>query len=84
MAKLINNKVYLSPFEASAVLGISYKTLERWVDAGGMNVWAQQGARRKRVWKRLAIKRIVTPTGYRLYEQASIDALRNSFEKPST
>ena len=75
MAKqLRNGDWYLSPSEASALLHISYKTLQRWAEAKTITVWVGNGHKRK-VTKRVKIDFFQTPTGYRYYKRDSIEKL---------
>jgi excisionase family DNA binding protein len=77
MAKqLRNGEWYLSPSEASALLQISYKTLQRWAEAKTINVWVGNGTKRK-VTRRVKIDFFQTPTGYRYYKRDSIERLRS-------
>jgi DNA-binding transcriptional MerR regulator len=75
MAKLVNNELYLSPLEASAILQISYKTLQRWAETGTMNTWVGSHGSRRRKVQRVKIQYIKTPTGYRYYQRDSIESL---------
>jgi predicted site-specific integrase-resolvase len=75
MAKIVNGDVYLSPLEASGMLRVSYKTLQRWAETGEMSIWVgHQGARKKKR-KKVKIDYMQTPTGYRYYRQDSIERL---------
>ena len=75
MAKqLRNGEWYLSPGEASALLQISYKTLQRWAEIGTISVWIGNGTKKK-VTKRVKIDFFQTPTGYRYYKRDSIEKL---------
>jgi DNA-binding transcriptional MerR regulator len=78
--KLMDGEVYLSPLEASAMLGVSYKTLQRWVEAGAVNTWVgtNSGSRRRKR-KPVKIEVRYTPTGYRFYKQKSIERLCEEF-----
>jgi predicted site-specific integrase-resolvase len=75
MAKIIDGEVYLSPLEASALVNVSYKTLQRWAETGKISVWVGDNGSRKREKKRIKIDYITTPTGYRYYQQESIKRL---------
>jgi len=75
MAKIVNGDVYLSPLEASALLHISYKTLQRWAESGVMSVWVGNNGAKRKKQKRVKIDYLQTPTGYRYYSQTSIEKL---------
>ena len=77
-AKIVDGEIYLSPQEASTVLGISYKTLQRWVEAGEASTWVGTNGNRRRKSRRVNIEVRYTPTGYRLYNQKSIQRLHES------
>jgi len=81
--KLMDGEVYLSPLEASAKLGVSYKTLQRWVEAGVVNTWVGTNGNRRRELKPVKIEMRYTPTGYRLYKQKSIEQLCEDFASAS-
>jgi excisionase family DNA binding protein len=72
MAKIIDGTIYLSPTEASALLRISYKTLQRWAESGFINAWVKTNGSRHRKKKKVKIDYFQTPTGYRYYSQESI------------
>jgi excisionase family DNA binding protein len=74
MAKNRNGERYLTPSEASALLQISYKTLQRWAEAKTITVWVGNGTKKK-VTMRVKIDFFQTPTGYRYYKQDSIEKL---------
>jgi predicted site-specific integrase-resolvase len=38
--KIINGKYYFTPMEANSMLGVCYKTLQRWVEGGGIPIKA--------------------------------------------
>lgn len=75
MAKIIDGDLYLSPMEASTVLRVSYKTLQRWAESGFINAWVKSNGSRKRELKEVKIDYLQTPTGYRYYKQESIEKL---------
>jgi DNA-binding transcriptional MerR regulator len=75
MAKIIDGDLYLSPMEASSLLRISYKTLQRWAESGIINAWVKSNGSRKRKEKKVKIEYLQTPTGYRYYKQESIERL---------
>lgn len=75
MAKIIDGSLYLSPMEASSVLRVSYKTLQRWAESGVINAWVENNGSRKRELKEVKIDYLQTPTGYRYYKQESIEKL---------
>jgi DNA-binding transcriptional MerR regulator len=76
MAKqLRNGDWYLSPSEASALLQISYKTLQRWAETNTITVWVGMNGHRRKVTKRIQIEFFQTPTGYRYYKRESIEKL---------
>ena len=79
--KVVDGELYLSPQEASAQLQISYKTLQRWADAGERWIWVRGNGHREK--QRLPVQLDVryTPTGYRLYGQSSVLRLREQFER---
>lgn len=77
--RIVDGEVYLSPFEASAMLGVSYKTLQRWVDKGSLNAWVGANGSRRRERRPVEIQVKYTPTGYRLYAEKSIRRLRETF-----
>ena len=77
MAKLIDGHIYLSPLEASAALRISYKTLQRWAEGQQVSYWSKG----KRCKREVKIDMLVTPTGFRLYSQASIQSLVTTFKE---
>jgi excisionase family DNA binding protein len=66
---------YLSPAEASALLQVSYKTLQRWAETNRIKVWVGTNGSRRRVTKKVKIDFLRTPTGYRYYRRASIEKL---------
>ena len=76
MAKqLRNGDWYLTPAEASALLHISYKTLQRWAEAKApVTFWIGNGTKKK-VTRRVKIDFFKTPTGYRYYRRESIERL---------
>jgi DNA-binding transcriptional MerR regulator len=75
MAKqLRDGEWYLSPSEASAILQISYKTLQRWAEIGTISVWIGNGTKKK-VKKHVKIDVYQSPTGYRYYKRDSIERL---------
>lgn len=75
MAKYIDGDLYLSPMEASSLLRISYKTLQRWAETGFVNAWVRTNGSRKRMRKKVKIDYFQTPTGYRYYKRDSIERL---------
>lgn len=75
MAKFVNGEDYLSPLEASGLLQVSYKTLQRWAENGEMTVWVGQNGNKKKRRKRVKIEYMQTPTGYRYYRRRSIEDL---------
>lgn len=75
MAKYIDGDLYLSPMEASALLRISYKTLQRWAETGFVNAWIQTNGNRRRQRVEVKIDYFQTPTGYRYYKRDSIERL---------
>ncbi len=75
MAKIFDGHLYLSPMEASSLLKVSYKTLQRWAESGSINAWVQTNGSRKRKRKKVKIDYLQTPTGYRYYKQESIEKL---------
>jgi excisionase family DNA binding protein len=75
MAKIIDGDLYLSPMEASALLRISYKTLQRWAETGSINAWVKANGTRRRKKRKVKIDYLQTPTGYRYYRQESIKKL---------
>lgn len=75
MGKLIEGEWWLSPNEAASLLGISYKTLQRWTEGKKMNVWTGPNGKRKRIKRTIKIEVRHTPTGYRLYRSSDIDKL---------
>ena len=77
--RIVDGEVYLSPLEASAMLGISYKTLQRWVETGTVNAWVGTHGSRRREVRPVDIEVRYTPTGYRLYKQKSIQRLCETF-----
>lgn len=79
--KLMDGEVYLTPLEASAKLGVSYKTLQRWVEAGAVNTWVGTNGSRRRKLKPVKIDVRYTPTGYRFYRQKSIERLCEVFAR---
>lgn len=76
--RMVDGEVYLSPLEASTMLGISYKTLQRWVEAGEVNAWVGTNGSRRREPRRINVKLRFTRTGYRLYNQKGIQELCES------
>ena len=79
MGRFIEGDFYLSPDEASTMLGISYKTLQRWVEAGHASYWKRINGKRKRAQREILITVKFTPTGYRIYKAADIEKLRAAF-----
>lgn len=75
MAKMRDGEWYLSPSEASALLQVSYKTLQRWAETRNISVWVGTNGSRKKVKKKVNIQFFQTPTGYRYYKQDSIERL---------
>ena len=75
MAKIKDGVIYLSPTEASAMLQVSYKTLQRWAESGFINAWVDTNDGRQRRKKEIKIDYFQTPTGYRYYSQESIKKL---------
>lgn len=75
MAKIIDGDLYLSPVEASTLLRVSYKTLQRWAESGFVSAWVGTNGSRRRMRKRIKIDYLQTPTGYRYYRQKSIEKL---------
>jgi len=83
MARFIEGELYLSPDEASAMLGVSYKTLQRWVEAGHAAYWKRINGKRKRAQRKISVTAKFTPTGYRIYKAADIKQLLAEFTEES-
>jgi hypothetical protein len=83
MAKVIDGDLYLSPMEASSLLRISYKTLQRWAESGFVNAWVGTNGSRRRTRKKVKIDYLQTPTGYRYYRQKSIEMLSKEVSETS-
>ena len=66
---------YLSPAEASALLQVSYKTLQRWAETNNVTVWVGDNGSKKKQTLRVKIDFFQTPTGYRFYKRDSIEKL---------
>lgn len=81
MARIVDGEVYLSPIEASAILGVSYKTLQRWVEAGEVTAWVGTNGSRRRESRPVNVDVRYTPTGYRLYNQRNIQQLRDALNE---
>lgn len=78
--RFIDGEVYLNPCEAASFLGISYKTLQRWVEAGERKGWGMVGGKRVKVCCPIQITPRFTMTGYRLYKQSDIGNLLRQFD----
>jgi DNA-binding transcriptional MerR regulator len=76
--RIVDGEMYLSPLEASAMLGVSYKTLQRWATSGWLNAWVGTNGKRRREKREVNLDVHLTPTGYRLYGQKSLERLRAS------
>ncbi len=76
MAKIIDGEIYLSPMEASQILGISHKTLERWAEAGSL---PNRGSK-NRARKKIALEVVRTATGYRYYKREGIQKLSQQLQ----
>jgi excisionase family DNA binding protein len=83
MAKIIDGALYLSPTEASALLRVSYKTLQRWAETGFINAWVETNGSRQRKKKKIKIDYFQTPTGYRYYKHDSIERLSREVTAPA-
>lgn len=79
MARIVDGELYLSPLEASSILNVSYKTLQRWAESGAVTFWVGRNGSRRREQRPVQIDFLQTPTGFRLYRQASIEQLRQQF-----
>jgi len=66
---------YLSPAEASTLLQVSYKTLQRWAETKQISIWVGTNGSRKKIKKNVKIDFLQTPTGYRYYKRDSIEKL---------
>ena len=73
--KTFEGKKYLSPTEASAVLVVSPKTLQRWAEAGEIHHRVKGRLEKKKI----DIEVIKAPTGYRYYSAKSIEDLAEEF-----
>lgn len=80
MAKLVDGELYLSPLEASSILKVSYKTLQRWAESGILTAWVGTNGSRRREQRPVQIEFLQTPTGFRLYRQSSIERLRDQLK----
>jgi predicted site-specific integrase-resolvase len=78
--RILDGKVYLSPQEAGALLHVSYKTLQRWVDEGARKLWVRNG-HRELVRYPVEVDVQFTATGYRLYNRESIERLRADLDR---
>jgi DNA-binding transcriptional MerR regulator len=63
--KIINRKVYLRPIEAGRILGVSYKTVERWEEEG---IPLSPGQPKKKI-----LEAIRTSKGYRYFSALSVE-----------
>lgn len=87
--KTINGVEFLTPQEAAEMLGVSYKTLQRWTDAGER--WARiliktngNSPPRYQLVKERRTVRVefrFTRAGHRMYRRDSIDSLANQLLK---
>jgi predicted site-specific integrase-resolvase len=81
MAKILDGELYLTAQEASTMLQVSYKTLQRWADAGERRIWvrANGNGHRKKESRPVQIEVRFTPGGFRLYRASNIEALQENF-----
>ncbi len=80
--KIINGKYYFTPNEAGTILGISYKTLQRWVERGGRPIKAKTKSRGgQHKVKKIKLECIVTPTGYHYYNGEQIETLASELSE---
>lgn len=83
MARILDGEVYLTPQEASALLHVSYKTLQRWADARERQIWVERGGQRVKETQPVRLSVRFTPTGYRLYSRDSVERLREAVSTPN-
>ena len=76
---VIEGATYLTPQEAGARLGISYRTLQRWADDKKRSLWVRTNGHRTKEVRPVELDVRFTPTGYRLYSELSIERLREDF-----
>lgn len=80
--KVIEGKIYLSPNEASQMLRVSYKTIQRWAESGKITLWIGEPGSKKRRHKRIRIKFEQMPTGYRYYARDSLLRVKDIITNP--
>jgi excisionase family DNA binding protein len=85
MAKMMDDgEFFLSPQEASSILNVSYKTLQRWAENGERQVWVKE--EKRRVKKKLPVEIDIRTTnaGHRLYSLSSIQHLSEVLKSSRT
>lgn len=80
MARIVENKIYLLPHEASAMLNVSYKTLERWAELKRRTIWAGTVGSRRRKHKPVKLDLMKVKGGRRYYEMNSIRRLARQLD----
>lgn len=89
--RTIDGEEFLSPQEAASLLAISYKTLQRWSDAGGRWVWVRPHTngngngnhvpRPQKVWRSVEIDFTFSRAGHRLYRRKDVERLVKELER---
>ena len=76
MAKLMDDgELFLSPHEASSILKVSYKTLQRWTEQGERAVWINKDGHRTKEKLPVHIAVRTTNAGHRLYSHNGVQEL---------
>lgn len=79
--RFIDGEIYLSPGEAGAKIGVSHKTVMRWVEAGELKRWVMKDGKRVKVSHPVNIQPKYTFSGCRLYKESDIEKLIQEIEK---
>lgn len=75
MPKIVDGDEYLLPNEASGILNVSHRTLQRWAEAKQVNIWVGTNGNLRRESKPIEIEYLQTTTRYRYYKKSSIEKL---------
>jgi DNA-binding transcriptional MerR regulator len=82
MAKLMDDgEWFLLPHEASSMLKVSYKTLQRWTERGERHVWVRQDGHRTMQSLPVDIPVRTTDAGHRLYSLNGVQQLSRALQE---